>query len=48
MDAITLLVYTMRRKMYFTVNYQKSRHDEKRMKKISEDARKVIEELING
>ena len=36
MDAITLLVFTMRGKMYFTINYQKTRHDEKRMKKISE------------
>jgi len=33
--AITVLVYTMRGKMYFYLHYLESRHDAQRMKKMA-------------
>ncbi|MHA1200734.1 MAG: condensation domain-containing protein [Candidatus Heimdallarchaeaceae archaeon] len=44
--AIIVLVYTMRNRMHFQFHYLKSRHDEKRMHLIAEDAQKTILRVI--
>ncbi len=44
--AITVLVYTMRGQMSFHFHYLESRHDNQRMKKISENAQRRIKEIL--
>jgi NRPS condensation-like uncharacterized protein len=45
-NAITVLVYTMREKMCFHFHYLESRHDEQRMKTISKNAQRRLKELL--
>ncbi|NHJ33364.1 MAG: hypothetical protein FK732_10925 [Asgard group archaeon] len=44
--AITVLVYTMRRKLYFHFHYLESRHNVQRMKDISRNAKQRIQNLL--
>ena len=44
--AITVLVYTMRGKMYFSFHYLESRNDTQRMKRMAEDAKNRILNLL--
>ncbi|MHA1219210.1 MAG: condensation domain-containing protein [Candidatus Heimdallarchaeaceae archaeon] len=46
--AITVLVYTMRGQMSFHFHYLESRHDNQRMKKISENAQRRIKEILSA
>jgi len=46
MGAITVLVYTMRGKMFFNFHYLESRHDTQRMKTMAESAKSRILDLL--
>lgn len=47
MGAITVLVYTMRGKMYFNFHYLESRHNTQRMKSMAANAKNRIIDLLN-